>query len=1088
MKNKRMKSAWLCAALVLLTVASGVVAYLATDQSIAFTLPTFAPKEPRPPVSSPLPDISETVETVVKTELPVEMRAATIKAGREFSLTAPVEEIKEQIDTAIAQAVELTMNTLLLDPTCSAGSACYSSVFMPNAAFPDGFNPIVYALEQAKAHNLHTAVLLNITDGNLYGEATAFTRIDAGLIDKSVSEIERFLQAFSADAILLDGYYNPATPDRYLAYLQSGYGGGYEHYLQALPETFVQLAAKEIRRLRPEMNIGLLTEAVWANDYEHPDGSETMGLFSTLADGNADTLSFLDKGLCDFVAVKANGSTDDRNIPYTNVLSWWDKQLSERQIPLYIVHSSDKAVTDNPGWTEYDQLARQVIEGRKYDSFAGSIFNCLTRMMENPKDFAGKLVGYYNGEVKADHILTDLEITTPKSNRFTSFSETVVFAGNTDPNTDASINGVAIKTDTNGYFTLEMPLAEGKNTFNIEHKGKTATYEITRVIEVIKEVTPTGVINADGATKLKITAVAYSEAAVYAVVNGKTIAMSIDEDNEDESLKNTPYSLFSGSYTIPDATTAVQNLGQITVYGSWNEYKKSKTGATLKVNARALPSDGRPVVVTAQYAETFPSDVLSHYSDPTYFPLPKGALDYAVGNAINYTATVDGKPRSYSFYRLASGLRVLTEDIATVSQANAPVGNRITGATVKSDQRHTTVTIATKQQVSYTARYSSEAVTMEFHFTDSTPPDLSLNQNPLFSTMSFKNGKMTLTLKQKGVFFGYNASYDANGNLVLRFNNPPVVSTNNLTGAKIALDPGHGGVDPGALGYLAAYPEKVINWSIASKVNSILTSRGAEVFMIPSKNYAYQLNERVAMVQDEDPHLLISIHSNSHIYNREAAGTEAYYFTPFSYALASHASSRVAAALNTVNRNAKFGYFAMTRSSQFPSILLECGFVSNQNEYSKLVNDAYQTQIASALADSVAAYFKTMSVGSILTGTQITGTMNKGADAAAPAPTQTPSSSQPEQQDEDEDELTLSEDTLELSVGEEQELYAILAAGDPGDIVWSAQGTSGVVRLVKDSDDPELLVIEALKPGEVTVVATVKSDKTYVAKCVITVR
>jgi N-acetylmuramoyl-L-alanine amidase len=87
---------------------------------------------------------------------------------------------------------------------------------------------------------------------------------------------------------------------------------------------------------------------------------------------------------------------------------------------------------------------------------------------------------------------------------------------------------------------------------------------------------------------------------------------------------------------------------------------------------------------------------------------------------------------------------------------------------------------------------------------------MDLNRNPLFSYVDFDGDTMTLELRKQGIFMGYSSFYDGNGDLVLRFNNPPSASGSDLSGTRIVIDPGHGGNDTGALGYLSASPEKVI--------------------------------------------------------------------------------------------------------------------------------------------------------------------------------------------------------------------------------------------------------------------------------------
>ena len=72
----------------------------------------------------------------------------------------------------------------------------------------------------------------------------------------------------------------------------------------------------------------------------------------------------------------------------------------------------------------------------------------------------------------------------------------------------------------------------------------------------------------------------------------------------------------------------MQEIGNIVVYGEAQGSKNSKTGAYIKVNKRIAVEDGTPVRVVATQAETFPSSTLNDLSEPDYFPLPQGALDY----------------------------------------------------------------------------------------------------------------------------------------------------------------------------------------------------------------------------------------------------------------------------------------------------------------------------------------------------------------------------------------------------------------------------------------------------------------------------
>jgi len=1038
-------------------------------------------------------------------EIPSELRAVTIRAGEDFPVLAGAEETRAAIDDALS-AIEAmdVMNTVVIDPMDEQGRVLYASDLFESAG---DFDALGYAIEAAQARGFYVFVNYYLTDSVRGDEPTLQGIVDAAVIDAVEHDAERFATSYAPNAVLVDGYYNQTDESAYVRYLRLGGARGFEEYRASIAEALVSTARTAFKATNPSIRFGLRVEASWANNYEDPRGSATKAYFSALVEGNTDTLALLDAGLADLIAVKAYGSIGDRNIPFLTVADWWNGVAREHNVPLYIVHAASRAITSEPGWSEYDQLSRQVIDARTLGAYRGSIFNSLTRMRQNQSDFAGKLIGYYEGTVLAEHILQDLELTRPASTSFTTYDPTVVFAGNTDPNTVATINGTQIPVDQNGYFQLEMQLEEGENVFSIVHKGKTATYTITRVTEVIKEITPaSGTLTVDGSTKLTITAVAYQEATVTATINGTTVKLS-HADSEDEEYANTSYTRFSGVYTVPDATTAVQNLGAVTVTGTWNGITKSKTGATIRVNERVLPSDGQPVVVTAALAETFSSSTVSQYSDPTYFPLPKGSLDYALGDMIQYTVVESGKARTYNFYRLQSGLRVLAEDVAAVGTAQAPANNRITGCTVTSDYESTRVILATKQRVAYTARYSQNAITVQFHYTNSLPDSMSLTQNPLFSAATFKGDTLTLTLRETGLFCGYNAYYDSNDNLVLEFKNPP----NGVNGATIVIDPGHGSGDTGALGFLASYPEAVINYGIARRLASILQDYGANVYMIPSNTSYYSLAQRVAFAEAYDPDLFISVHNNSSATSAAASGTEAYYFNPWSYAMANYASQNVASALSTTNRGGRFGYYYVTRTMRYPAILVEGGFVSNQTEYHKLIDDDYQYEIARGIADAAASYFRVMSAGTA-TGTQTSGSAPDEGDEPASSATDPPQpsgeeSEEPASEENGEGEesepeaevpgeesgearsaggLTINLSAIDLEVGETEELWVDWEGANDAEIEWNLK-SSGDDCLTLEADN-DRATITATARGSTVVRARIKGDTSTMVECAVNVQ
>jgi hypothetical protein len=186
------------------------------------------------------------------------------------------------------------------------------------------------------------------------------------------------------------------------------------------------------------------------------------------------------------------------------------------------------------------------------------------------------------------------------------------------------------------------------------------------------------------------------QAQVYAIVNGQTVPMAENEtQGDDESLGDTSYSRFSGTFTLPDSTTTVQKpwihccLRRV---GWLQEEQDRRRGHCQRPGAALRRQTCRHLVrlghrVSEQHAVGL--------FQPTYLSLPKGALDYAVGDELRYNA----HSKTFSFYRLQSDLRVYSSDISVVSAERAPVDNRITTCTVKrATKTHTMVILNTQQK------------------------------------------------------------------------------------------------------------------------------------------------------------------------------------------------------------------------------------------------------------------------------------------------------------------------------------------------------------------------------------------------------
>ena len=969
-RSKRKLGIVISAVFMVLTLAAGGIAWLLLGGGVE-GVAAAAPNPPEIEYQPPLRDevyhseyIPQYIPRVIpEHSFPDEMRGVYLVPGEDFltDINASAENIRAEIDRALSDAVNLTMNTIIV-PTNLDGQAIFSSINAPQISA--GFDVMEHIATGARERGLF---LYAIFDASVFLDGGG---VGAGELSRLADNLRDFAVRYNPNGILLTGYTRETDQTAFGSYLRLGGGIGFENYLRLSPASVMGTASRTIRNYAPNVKIGLLADPVWENSSINPEGSNTVAAFTALGSGNADTRAFVLDGLVDFIAVEAFGSLSDPNLPFGEVAGWWGQLASESGIPLYIVHAADN-IAAAP-----DQLVQQVIHASGVSGYSGSIFNSLRRLVENPSGATATLVRYYQGQVQTQHILTELEIVSPAQTSFTTHEPHVTFSGASDPNFPLTVNGREITTtDVNGYFTISLELAAGGNVFVFEHKGRTITYSITRNIEILREIAPTGNIATDGNMTLSISALAYENATVSAVINGVRIPMQIDEGAEDEMARVSHFRRFVGTFTTPTGTENEQTLGTITINASWNGHNESMVGAAVRVNRRVPVSDGLPIVVIADQARTYPPNTLNNIPDANFFPLPRGAMDYAVGDEITYTSR---RGNTYRYRVLASGLRVLSSSIQATSDF---VGNNtISGINVSTQGRFTYLTVNTAQPVTYSIRYTGAAFIIDFNNTTNAPEgSAALGSNPMFTNASWSGSTLTLTLARNGGFMGFRAYYDAGGNLNFRFNTPPT----SLNGARIAIDVGHGGGDPGALGFLQAYNEAVINGLITDHLVNELRARGANVLRIDNSSNP-SLQSRVAQAEAFDADVFISVHNNAST-NPSARGTETFYFYSYGRPAAAAISRHVSAALGTVNRGAQQSFYHVTLSSQFPSVLIEAGFMTNPSEYEKLIQPGYQRAIAIGIADGLAEGIAAASTGITATGSQTVGTATPAVDAPPPA-------------------------------------------------------------------------------------------------------
>lgn len=187
---------------------------------------------------------------------------------------------------------------------------------------------------------------------------------------------------------------------------------------------------------------------------------------------------------------------------------------------------------------------------------------------------------------------------------------------------------------------------------------------------------------------------------------------------------------------------------------------------------------------------------------------------------------------------------------------------------------------------------------------------------------------------------------------------------------KVFIDAGHGGTDPGALGY--GYRESDLNLQVAKKVESKLKSKGIDVKMSRNSDIFYSLSERAEMANDYGADAFVSIHQNS-AEAKSANGIETYYNRKKEEdrPLSNDIQKQVISQTGANNRGVKNAEFTVLVKSKMISALVECGFITNELEVKKLSDSSYQDKLATGIANGIEEYLKS---NVIIEESQITAT------------------------------------------------------------------------------------------------------------------
>ena len=195
-----------------------------------------------------------------------------------------------------------------------------------------------------------------------------------------------------------------------------------------------------------------------------------------------------------------------------------------------------------------------------------------------------------------------------------------------------------------------------------------------------------------------------------------------------------------------------------------------------------------------------------------------------------------------------------------------------------------------------------------------------------------------------------------------------IVNSYTLLGKTIYIDPGHGGKDSGAI-YKNIY-EKDVNLTMSKKIEKYLTSKGATVYLTRETDKDLStttvnrkrndLTNRAILINKSNADMYISIHLNS-ISSNKWQGLQIFYNSrnKENEQIATNLTSYLKEKTSNIREPKKINTYYMYKQITIPGVLIELGFLSNQNDRYRLTREEYQDILAQNISDSIENYYLT---------------------------------------------------------------------------------------------------------------------------------
>lgn len=862
------------------------------------------------------------------------LRAITVRTGADgdFPGTPQISARaqQEQLEQIAAFAGTYGFNAVFFEAVPD-GAAFYRSALLPTSAYWTGeqgnfafFDPLGYLTDICKENNIQVYAVVDpftVSEGGLAKNAPAKQNpkwTADGFLDPANDEVRT----------LASGVVKELTKNYDIAgVILSGVDSDRFQSVDDYPGQLAALAAQARKALRDKkQRLGMVVRPI------------ESGIAQTAAEN------------ADFLVTTGAPDPVEEQAAFLEQLAGWQGLCRKNNIPFYPLHTaSEKSFTahtaENAAWQE----SRYGAEGLVVSGYRA--LNTGNRLA------AVSLAASFREQ--PDPNMPDFSypsvfaVTRPTETLYLDYTwESYFVTGTAVPGLSILANGEEIQP-ANGLWGHLVPLAYGTNKFTFSQNG------VSQTVTIVRNEPASGPITAIRAGSaypgnpevvlegraLKLSCTAPAGGTVTASIGGLSATLQpAGAGKEGDPV------VYQGQLNV----AALGNAGQVTDVGPVTYRLSYDGGQSAQQSAGRVYVAGMGSTPVARM-KLFGTMVNASAADDGEYAaiLRQGCVDVITDNAGGYYGL------SLGGYILKSAVEIETGPASAVSQ--------VSGVTLQKTDKGEKLVISGTRRPSYKGTLTEDSLTVNVRNLSGWPSQsLSSTLCTAIDAQQNSDGSVTITFRfhQNARIAGWDVLFDGDTNdMSIYLRQKPTIDWNSatpLSGVTIALDPGHGGSDPGAMGVpgTTGPAENLLNLANSYALRSRLTAMGADVHIL-QENTDSSLDQRLALSQKYDADLFISSHHNSlseTVDSNSVSGVEVYYWNDWSGAFAQKIGNNLSAQTGRKLRAVTQSWYRVTMMYACPAVLVESGFVCNPSEYGNLANEYSMYRYANAVTDAVLQY------------------------------------------------------------------------------------------------------------------------------------